>query len=156
MAERPQSNARSDQDHFQVVAPQLALPKGGGAIRGIREKFVANPVTGTGTVTVPIAVSSGRSGFGPQLTLTYDSGSGNGPFGLGWSRFPLKSYLAKNDIHKIDIETLRVDNAKFLFVPNRGVLLGMSGDIEKGPQAAASWGTGGTGFMRFRTEGRTK
>ena len=49
------------------------------------EKFAANPVTGTGSMTVPIATSPGRSGFGPQLALSYDSGSGNGPFGLGWS-----------------------------------------------------------------------
>jgi RHS repeat-associated protein len=63
----------------------LSLPKGGGAIRGIGEKFAANPVTGTGSMTVPIAISPGRSGFGPQLTLSYDSGAGNGPFGIGWS-----------------------------------------------------------------------
>ena len=31
------------------------------------EKFAANPVTGTGSVTVPIATTPGRSGFGPQL-----------------------------------------------------------------------------------------
>jgi RHS repeat-associated protein len=67
------------------AAPQVSLPKGGGALRGIGEKFAANPVTGTGTLTVPIATSPGRSGFGPQLSLAYDSGSGNGPFGLGWS-----------------------------------------------------------------------
>ena len=30
-------------------------------------------------------VSPGRSGFGPQLSLSYDSGAGNGPFGFGWS-----------------------------------------------------------------------
>lgn len=65
--------------------PAITLPKGGGAIRGIGEKFAANPVTGTGSMTVPIATSPGRSGFGPQLSLSYDSGSGNGPFGLGWS-----------------------------------------------------------------------
>ena len=40
-------------------------------------------------MTVPIATSPGRSGFGPQLSLSYDSGAGNGPFGLaGLSRFP--------------------------------------------------------------------
>lgn len=49
------------------------------------EKFAANPVTGTGTLTVPLATSPGRSGFGPKLSLSYDSGSGNGPFGFGWS-----------------------------------------------------------------------
>ena len=66
-------------------APSMSLPKGGGAIRGIGEKFAANPVTGTGSMSVPIATSPGRSGFGPQLSLSYDSGAGNGPFGFGWS-----------------------------------------------------------------------
>ena len=36
-------------------------------------------------MTVPLATSPGRSGFGPQLSLSYDSGAGNGPFGFGWS-----------------------------------------------------------------------
>src|SRR5512147_2430610 len=67
-----------------LQAPSISLPKGGGAIRGIGEKFAANPVTGTGSMTVPIATGPGRSGFGPQLTLSYDSGAGNGPFGFGW------------------------------------------------------------------------
>ncbi len=67
-----------------VQFPTLSLPKGGGAIQGIGEKFQANPVTGTGSMSVPIAISPGRSGFAPQLALSYDSGSGNGAFGLGW------------------------------------------------------------------------
>lgn len=66
-------------------APAISLPKGGGAIRGIDEKFSVNPATGTGSLSVPIYTSPGRSGFGPQLSLSYDSGAGNGPFGLGWS-----------------------------------------------------------------------
>ncbi len=60
------------------------MPKGGGAIRGIGEKFANNPVTGTGTLSVPLATSVGRSGFGPSLILEYDSGGGNSPFGMGW------------------------------------------------------------------------
>jgi hypothetical protein len=36
-------------------------------------------------MSVPIATSPGRSGFGPQLALSYDSGAGNGPFGFDWS-----------------------------------------------------------------------
>lgn len=72
-------------DKFRLTPPQLSLPKGGGAIRGIGEKFTASSVTGTGSLSVPIATSPGRSGFGPQLSLSYDSGSGNGPFGIGWS-----------------------------------------------------------------------
>ena len=78
------------------AAPSISLPKGGGAIRGIGEKFAANPVTGTGSMTVPIATSPGRSGFGPQLSLSYDSGAGNGPFGFGWS-LSLPSITRKTD-----------------------------------------------------------
>ncbi len=70
---------------FAVSAPRISLPKGGGAIRGIGEKFGANPVQGIGSMSVPIAASPGRSGFGPQLALSYDAGSGNGVFGFGWS-----------------------------------------------------------------------
>ncbi len=91
-----QSASAPPQDSFQVTAPSISLPKGGGAIRGIGEKFAANPVTGTGSMSVPIATSPGRSGFGPQLSLSYDSGSGNGPFGLGWS-LSLPSITRKTD-----------------------------------------------------------
>lgn len=68
-----------------VKAPQPTLPKGGGAIRGIGETFATNPQTGTASFRVPIALAPGRGGFQPDLSLAYDSGSGNGPFGLGWS-----------------------------------------------------------------------
>lgn len=66
-------------------APHIELPKGGGAIRGIGEKFQANAATGTGKLTIPLAASPGRSGFGPDLSLSYDSGSGNGIYGIGWN-----------------------------------------------------------------------
>ena len=65
--------------------PTPSLPKGGGAIRGIGERFSTNPATGTASVTVPIFFSEGRGKFCPQLALSYDSGAGNGVFGLGWS-----------------------------------------------------------------------
>ncbi|MFI1700711.1 SpvB/TcaC N-terminal domain-containing protein [Streptomyces bobili] len=65
--------------------PSVALPKGGGAIRGIGEKFTANAVTGTASLSLPLPLAPGRAGFGPELALSYDSGSGNGPFGYGWS-----------------------------------------------------------------------
>jgi RHS repeat-associated protein len=80
--EAPQENPNSKSN--LVSAPGISLPKGGGAIKGIGEKFSANPVTGTGSMSVPIALSPGRGGFGPQLSLSYDSGAGQGVFGLGW------------------------------------------------------------------------
>jgi RHS repeat-associated protein len=60
------------------------------------EKFAANPITGTGSMSVPIATSPGRAAFGPQLSIAYDSGAGNGPFGFGWS-LSLPSITRKTD-----------------------------------------------------------
>ena len=99
MVDRQRSEAatkESDVAASQIRPPSISLPKGGGAIRGIGEKFATNPVTSTGSMTVPIATSPGRSGFGPQLSLSYDSGSGNGPFGFGWS-LSLPSITRKTD-----------------------------------------------------------
>ncbi len=61
------------------------LPKGGGALQGMGETFQANPQSGTYQVSVPVDVPEGRHGLTPGLVLTYSSGAGNGPFGLGWS-----------------------------------------------------------------------
>ncbi|MGB2220722.1 SpvB/TcaC N-terminal domain-containing protein [Neptunomonas sp.] len=94
-------NSRSSSSTESAVSkgieiPSIALPKGGGAINGIGEKFASNPVTGTGSFSIPIAASPGRSGFGPQLSLAYDSGAGNGSFGLGWN-LSLPSISRKTD-----------------------------------------------------------
>jgi RHS repeat-associated protein len=67
------------------AAPEISLPKGGGAIRGLGEKFQTNPTNGTGTLSIPIPLSKSRGEFQPSLSLSYSSGSGNGPYGLGWS-----------------------------------------------------------------------
>ena len=91
-----QESGSSNPDASPFTPPQVALPKGGGAIRGIGEKFQANAATGTGKMTIPLAVSPGRSGFGPELMLSYDSGSGNGIFGIGWS-LSLPSVIRKTD-----------------------------------------------------------
>jgi hypothetical protein len=68
--------------------PSLSLPKGGGAIRGLGEQFQVAAATGTGALSFPVVTSPGRGGFGPSLSLRYDSGGGNGPFGLGMSLSP--------------------------------------------------------------------
>jgi hypothetical protein len=96
LQQQAQGSAGEQKDTFRVTSPSISLPKGGGAIRGIGEKFAANPVTGTGSMSVPIATSPGRGGFGPQLSLSYDSGAGNGPFGLGW-HLALPSITRKTD-----------------------------------------------------------
>jgi RHS repeat-associated protein len=90
--------AQNDGDHSANTnpLPSLNLPKGGGALRGIGEKFTANPVTGTGSLNVPVYLSPSRASLSPQLSLAYDSSSGNGPFGFGWT-LSLSSVTRKTD-----------------------------------------------------------
>jgi RHS repeat-associated protein len=63
--------------------PTLALPKGGGALKNIGDKFAANAFTGSGGMSVPLPISPGRD-LTPALALEYSTGAGNGPFGIGW------------------------------------------------------------------------
>jgi RHS repeat-associated protein len=62
----------------------ISVPQGGGAQHSIGEKFKPDLHTGTGNLTVPIALPPGRNNFQPQLNLVYSTGHGNGPFGVGW------------------------------------------------------------------------
>lgn len=81
--ETQQNGENTSRPAAEREAP-ISLPTGGGAIRSMGETFQANPVTGTASISVPIKISPGRAGFAPQLALSYDSGNGNGIFGLGW------------------------------------------------------------------------
>ncbi|MCA9637514.1 MAG: toxin, partial [Myxococcales bacterium] len=65
------------------LVPTLALPKGGGALKNIGDKFAANAFTGSGGMSVPLPISPGRD-LTPSLALEYSTGAGNGPFGIGW------------------------------------------------------------------------
>jgi len=67
------------------IGDLIAVPQGGGAQKGLGEKFAPDLHTGTGNFSVPIALPPGRNGLQPQLALGFSTGSGNGPFGLGWS-----------------------------------------------------------------------
>jgi RHS repeat-associated protein len=108
--------------------PRVELPVGGGAIRGVGEKFGTDAVTGTGSLAVPIDLTTGRDGFGPTLLLRYDSGSGNGPFGLGWSlslptitRRTEKGLPRYDDAHSSDVFVLSSAEDLVPFGPPRRV-----------------------------------
>ncbi len=81
-----QPNTQNSNSEFNnnIEIPAISLPKGGGAVKGIEEKFEVNAATGTSSFAIPIPLSPSRQGFVPQIGLSYNSGSGNGPFGLGW------------------------------------------------------------------------
>ena len=63
----------------------ITLPKGGGALSGIGEKFVPDLQMGTGHFSVPLDLPAGRNGFQPGLQLAYSTGTPEGVFGFGWS-----------------------------------------------------------------------
>jgi RHS repeat-associated protein len=66
------------------ASPQLALPQGGGALRGLGETFSPDLHSGTGNFSVPISLPPGRNGLQPKIELIYSSGNGSSCFGLGW------------------------------------------------------------------------
>src|SRR5689334_9791188 len=78
-----------------VEIPAISMPKGGGAIKGIDEKFSVNAVNGTAYLSIPLPFSPAREAS-PALSLDYNSGAGNGIFGLGWT-LRLPSIKRKTD-----------------------------------------------------------
>jgi len=68
-----------------IQISEISLPKGGGALKGIDEKFEVNSANGSAGFSIPLPVTPGRSNFSPSLSLSYNSGGGNSPYGLGWT-----------------------------------------------------------------------
>ena len=79
-----------------IKIPSISLPRAGGAVKGIDEKFKVNPANGTASFTIPLPFSPNRNQFNPSLSLSYNSGSGNNSFGLGWE-LDLPSIQRKTD-----------------------------------------------------------
>ncbi len=91
----PLTEERSTQSNA-IEIPSISLPKGGGALKGIDEKFEVNAANGTASFGIPLPFSPARNGFNPSLSLAYNSGGGNSPFGLGWD-IDLPSIQRKTD-----------------------------------------------------------
>lgn len=77
-------HAQTVPDKSGVKATVLSLPGGPGSMEGLGRSFQPQYNAGTATHRVPLTVPQGTAGFAPALTLTYDSGTGNGPVGPGW------------------------------------------------------------------------
>jgi len=90
----------------------ISLPNGGGAIKGIDEKFSVNTVNGTASFSIPLPFSPSR-GASPSMNLNYNSGVGNGVFGLGWT-LNLPSIKRKTD-QELPRYLDKVDSDTFLF-----------------------------------------
>lgn len=92
---QPKETNEEKRESFSIEVPQVLLPKGGGALKGIDEKFSVNSVNGTASFSIPIPFTEARSSR-PSLAISYNSGGGNGIFGLGWG-LGLSSVKRKTD-----------------------------------------------------------
>ena len=70
----------ADQD-LSITTPSIAKSS---SIATIGKSWGAVGPTGAASFELPIPASPGR-GWDPQLSLTYSSQAGNGPYGIGWS-----------------------------------------------------------------------
>jgi hypothetical protein len=50
----------------------------------MRAVFTADPFAGTGNICLDTDAPKEWHRLGPGLSLSYSTGSGSGPFGLGW------------------------------------------------------------------------
>lgn len=117
-----------------VLEQVISLPKEGGALKGIREKFSADLHTGTGNFTVPIDLPVGRNDFGPELNLTYSTGNGNSAFGQDWQLSILGVSRKTSD------GVSEYDDAKDLFIPSGAEDLVPTGREEKeGEETGKRW-----------------
>ncbi|AZF06453.1 SpvB/TcaC N-terminal domain-containing protein [Pseudomonas sp. R5-89-07] len=70
-------------DTFKLQVNPPALPKGGAAIQGTGKGWGDIGSSGTASFEIALPISPGR-GYAPAMSLSYHSGAGNSPFGLGW------------------------------------------------------------------------
>ncbi|MBN8460697.1 MAG: VCBS repeat-containing protein [Verrucomicrobia bacterium] len=64
---------------------KISLPSGPGSIEGLGDSFEPQLNSGTSSYSVKIAAPPGVAGLQPDIVLRYNSGGGNGPFGIAWS-----------------------------------------------------------------------
>src|SRR4051794_33224689 len=96
---------------FDAATP--SLPAGGGAVGGLGETFTPDLSTGGGQFTVRFDLPNGPNDIGPRLTLRYDVGAGNGPFGVGFT-LPLPRLLRSTALrypHYDDSDPLVLEGA---------------------------------------------
>ncbi|KAK6340510.1 hypothetical protein TWF696_008836 [Orbilia brochopaga] len=81
------NDGASKSDSNTIKAPSITLPKGGGAVRSLSEKYDVDLSSGSGTYSIALPTTATRSGSSFQdagISLQYSSNSGNGVFGSGW------------------------------------------------------------------------
>jgi len=87
-----------------IDATRISLPKGPASIEGLGRNFVPSLSSGTSSYGIDIAVPPAVAGFGPKLSLDYDSGGGVSELGMGWKLGGLPSVRRRteNGLPKFD------------------------------------------------------
>lgn len=67
-----------------ITSSKISLPSGPGSIEGLGESFEPQLNTGTYAMGLPLKLPLVRGAVQPEVRFAYNSGSGNGPLGLGW------------------------------------------------------------------------
>jgi RHS repeat-associated protein len=79
------ADAASPPDKSGVKPSVISLPRGAGSIEGLGGSFQPQLNTGGSTYGISISLPKGRGGLTPSIHLGYNSFSGNGIAGIGWS-----------------------------------------------------------------------
>ena len=97
------SKTETEGQRSSQSSPPSNQGAGSGSQRSIDTTFQVNPTNGTASLSVPLPVTAGRGSLTPDLNLCYDSGFGNGLFGLGW-QIPFDTVTRKtsNSIPRYD------------------------------------------------------
>jgi RHS repeat-associated protein len=122
---------------FDTQAP--SLPKGGGSVGGLGETFTPDLSMGTGTFVVRLDLPNGPNDIGPRLVLRYDTSSGNGPFGMGFS-IPLPRVLRSTAKGYP-----RFDDADALVLEGAGELVPLGGGAYRPQVDGGMWSIEGHG-----------
>jgi hypothetical protein len=67
-----------------VSPTHISLPSGPASVEGLGRNFVPSLASGTAGYGIDVALPPAVHGFGPSLSLDYDSGGGVSEVGMGW------------------------------------------------------------------------
>lgn len=108
-----------------ILQVESNIPTGNSTEVGITDGQLTVSLTGAATYNIPIAVPPGINGVVPQVSLSYNSQSGNGIAGYGWniSGVSIISKIPTTKFHDNTIDAVDFDNLdRFTFDGQRLVL----------------------------------
>jgi len=128
---------------------------------GFTEGSYAVSPSGAATYSIPIYAAPGTAGMVPRISINYNSQSGLGPLGIGWSIAGLssidrcgKSYFydqANTEISNTNSDWFQLDGNRMVLISgsyggNDAVYAGESENFDK----IVSYGTAGSGPEKFK------